>query len=557
MACTTRLVVLVSLIFAIGAVNRLATAGDEGATVQECLHKALDAATMIEDRQLREETLRDIGLATGFCGRSCRCDRTIQVNKDAETAASVLAAIGLAQAKAKDAAATATLAEARRFAERVGHPKTRELLLHAILAAHAAAGQDAAAAQIAQSFPDRLDQAFGFLAIAQAQIAQGRREQARAAVAKAADANRRTLDVFDMSAWEQILPMYLQLGQVAEAAKLARAIPKGTYWRCNALRTVARHEAKAGGASAETFAEAFQAARDIEDPEPCRKIQMAAVVQDVIEVGDLEGAMKWAQLLPDGDSKAVVLGAIAGSKAKSGDRTAARTILQQALHIAQHEKDGCRRLDALASLAVQQSAMGDRAAADATLAEALETTGKLENAGFDYAQAVTRLAEAQVQIGDRTSAEKTLSEASRHARAVSVAKDRAEEAREIAAGQIAAGLPAAAQATLRNVLLPVLPLDKSPQDSCQEAALLLAKAGDFTAGYAVARKIIEPGPQSWAVRTVAFYQALAQGAGEALAAAKDGNPRLRSAACLGAALGLLNRRGIEVRSHYGVLLIDQ
>jgi hypothetical protein len=556
MVSNIRLTVLISLIVALGAVNCVTTAGDETVDVQECLRKALDAATSIDNRQLQEETLRDIGLAQVCAGDLAAGRRTIQGSKDAETAASVLAAIGLAQAKAKDAAARATLAEARRFAERVSHPRARELLLHAILTAHAAAGQDAEAAQIAQSFPDRLDQAYGFLAIAQAQIAQGRREQARATVAKAAGANRRTLDVFDMSAWEQILPMYLQLGQVAEAAKLANAISKGSYWRCNALCALARHEAKAGRASAETFAEAFQAARDIEDREPCRKIHLAAVVQDVIDVGDLEGAMKWAQLVPDSDSKAILLGAIAGSKAKAGDRTAARTILQQALHIAEHEKDGCQRVDALASLAVRQAAMGDRAAADATLAKALEA-GKIESAGFDYAQAVTRVAEAQVKMGDRTSAEKTLLEASRHARAVSVAKDRADEAREIAAGQIAAGLPVAAQATLRDVLLPALPLDKSPRDGYQEAALLLAKAGDFAAGYAVARKIREPGPQSWAVRTVAFHQALAQGAGGAMAAAKDSNPRLQSAAYLGAALGLLNRRGIEVRSHYGVLLIDE
>lgn len=557
MVSISRLILPVSLIVAFRAVNCLATGEDETVNTRICLQKALDAAKRIDDRQLREEVLWTVGLTQVAARDLQAARRTIEESKEAETIASVLAAIGLAQAKANDAAAGATLAEARAGVGRVSHPRSRELLLHAILEVYATAREDAEAIKIARSFHDRIDEAYGLLAIAKVQIAQRRREQARATVAMAAGANSRSLDVFDLSVWDQILDLYLELGQVAEAAKLAHALPKGHYERCNALCSLGRYQAKTGGPAAETFAEAFQAASDITNDDPCRKVHMAAVVQALVDAGDLAGAMKRARLLPDSGSEAIVLGAIAGSKAKSGDQAAARTLLHEALGIAHREKDGYERVDALASLAVRQAAIGDRASAGVTLAKAWEAAGKIESDGLGYGLAVARVAEAQLEMGDRRSAEKTLLKAAQRARAVSAAEYRANAASTIAKSQIAAGFHVAAQATSRDVLLPSLPLDTLPDNGYQEASILLAKAGDFASGYVAAQKIREPGPQSWAVRTVAFYQAIVERTGEPPAVARQENPLLKSAVYLGTALGLLNRQGIEVRSHYGVLFINE
>jgi hypothetical protein len=228
-----------------------------------------------------------------------------------------------------------------------------------------------------------------------------------------------------------------------------------------------------------------------------------------------------------------------------------------AVRIANDENNEYLRADLLASLAIDQAAIVERSECDATFAKALEAAAKIEDDAVDYGLAVASIAESQNQIGDRRAAEKTLAGAALHALAVVDADSRADEARLIAEAQIAVGLPLAAQKTVREVLLPTPPPHDPPGDRYEEAVLLLSKAGDFASGYAVAKKIREPEARSWAVRTVAYYQASAKGAGETTAAARNVNPLLQSAIYLGAALGLLNRRGIEVRSHYGLLLIQE
>jgi hypothetical protein len=145
----------------------------------------------------------------------------------------------------------------------------------------------------------------------------------------------------------------------------------------------------------------------------------------------------------------------------------------------------------------------------------------------------------------------------RLADAVEDKKTKAEELREIVQGQIAAGFTDAARMTLDRHFLPLLPLEEQDSYVLEKIVLLLAQAEDYANGYAISQKL-EGDYRISGLLTVAACQAMAKGPDAPMAfAEKERDPPVRSAVYLGTALGLLKAKGIEVRNHYGLTLIEE
>jgi tetratricopeptide (TPR) repeat protein len=582
---------LIAIILCRAASVGLLSAGEpEQATLRECLRASLEAAREIDQRPRREEVLRDIGLTQAYSGDLAGARGVVDEIKNAEWAASILAAIGLAQARQGDrVGAKATLTEAM---ERTKHVSDNRLLMYAILDAYLAAEEFTEATETVSKSADPLDRAHAQIYIIEAYLAAGRREEAETLLRELTAGFRRTWDFFDMPAWERIWQLQLELGDVAGALKLARAIPKHDWHACRALSDVAMHQAKSGdtAAAAATFAEAFEAVRWIGRTEEAppdesaeiaemfatvaaghREVQMAAVVTAQARAGDVAGAVKNLDRIPDCEPKLQASLAVAEARAKAGDQAGAHASLEQAIAMLQRMPHGYDPAW-LASVAACQGKLGQMTVARVTLAKALNAAREIEYPCWWRAYSFAGVAKAQAEIGDRAAAEKTLAEAQkalaeavRRTRAVSGAELRAaefaaKEAEDLAEAQIEAGFHDAAQATLREILLPAIPKLDDGDDAAillEHAPLLLAKAGDFATAYETARKPEEPSDRAAAMRSVAAYHTLTRGPGEPLAvAAKETGPHLRSVLCLGAALGLLKNSGVDVRNHYGLSLID-
>lgn len=527
---------------------------------QERLRLSLGAALGIEKKPSREATLGHIGLAQADAGDIDGARATAGRIGSDEQAALVLAAVGRAHARRGDGAgAKAALAKAIERIPGVKRERTRELLLHTVLDAHLAGGQYADAERIAAAFPDQLNRTHARLAICQSQLDAGRRNEAKATLDAAAADCQRTLDPFQMMTWEEIWKLYLRLDDVATASKLAHAIPKRHFDACRALCDVAEHQAKAGRApeAASLFREAFQAAEQIEDQGQTvvKPLHMARVVKAQAETGELEAARQNLRRLPDCREKAEALADLAAARARAGNLTAANATLEEALALTAKWK-GYDQVLALAAIADRQAKMGDRAGAVARARQALKSVDEMDSTGWDRGAAVAAVAEVLSQLGDRPSADRALRRAADRAKREPTAAYRADEARQIALAQIELGFGRAAQATLREILLPSLP-PKGKYNSGHEEAVLLAKAGDFAGARLQARKAQDSSYQQAAMLAVAAYHAMATGPVEPSAAAeKESDPLLQSALYLGIAVGLLKNCGMEVRDHYGPLLHD-
>ena len=563
---------LIAIIFCRAASVGLLSAGEpQQATVRECLKAALEAAREIDQSPRREEVLWHIGLTHAYSGDLAGARRVVEQIKNAEWTASILAAIGLAQARQGDrVGAKATLAEAM---ERSKHVSDSRLLMYAILDAYLAAEEFTEATETVSKFADPLDRVHAQIYIIEAYLAAGRRKEAGTALGELTAGFRRTWDFFDMPAWERIWQLHLELGDVAGALKLARTIPERDWNASRALCDVARHQAKSGDATAAaaTFAEGFGAARQIEHTEGVPEFNMAYVVAAQARTGDVTGAVKNLDRIPDCEPKLRASLAVAEAQAKAGDQAGAQASLEQAIAMLERMPHGYDPAW-LASVAACQGKLGHKTVARVTLGKALNAAREIEYPCWGRAYSFAGVAKAQAEIGDRAAAEKTLAEAERalaeavrRTRAVSGAELRAaefaaKEAEDLAEAQIEAGFHDAAQATLREILLPAIPKLDDADDAAillEHAPLLLAKAGDFASAYETARKLEDPSYRAAAMRSVAAYHTLARGPGEPVTvAAKETSPHLRSVLYLGAALGLLKKSGLDVRNHYGLSLID-
>ncbi len=510
----------------------------------ECLHKAFDAVRAVKDHAIRSGLFEGIGQDLACAGDLAGARQAAAEIDDAKAAADILAEIGWAQAKRGEGdAAKATLAEAlRRFGE--ASRDGRLLLFHA----HLAAGQLADAAEVASRFESQFDRSTAQIDIAEAHLAAGRREEARAMLRRVPTTSTKTSESHDM--WwipEKLWPLYVQMGDVDEALKLADAMPKGECARCWVFRDVAQHYAKAGDKAAPAmFAKAFQAAEEIEEGS-IRECQMANVVLCRVEAGDIDGAIKTLQLIPDCYHKAYAFEAVAAAQAKAGKQAAARATLEQAISMVEcalaEQQD--LKAQSLAELAECQFEIEEKAAAANTIAKALQALNQVDNE-YNVQIPAAVIAAAQVRLGDLSAAKQTLEEAARKVSTISDAADRAHEAGRIAAAQIALGFNEAALTTVREIVLPLVPLPNPALDGREEAAMILARAGDLARGYQLAREIREdPYARANGVRKVAAYHVMAKGPDEVLAlAVKETDPVLRSSLYHGIALTLLKSGGI-------------
>ncbi|NQT15706.1 MAG: hypothetical protein HQ582_23315 [Planctomycetes bacterium] len=519
-------------------------AGDQPATVQRHLIRAFKAAQEVEEGDAREYALGAIGLTMAYSGDIGSARAVVRQIKTAREAGSVLAAIGHVQVKQGDrAGAKKTLAEAAGWAKQTEWAQPGAVLLHSIIRAHLAGQQYEEATQLASTFPGEVDRGFARIDIIEAYADAGRLGEARSELRKLTATFSRSLDPVTSGIWKQMCQLHLKMNDVDEALKLAREIPKQHYLASKALREVARHQSESGDgtAAAKTLAEAFQVAGQIEGERGFRELHMGWTVQTQVELGDLAGALGSLEEIPDGVSKAKSMGHVAVAQAKAGDRSTAKATLERA--VAMVEADPWD--NTLALLAVSQASIGESAAARITIGKALEAARKRKSE-----LRFRSVAAAQIEMGDRAAAKETLDEIARLARTGRWAN----AAETIARAQIDAGFYDAAGVTVREILLPAIPHDDEYARS--NAIVLLAKAGDFTNAYEATRKR-PPMYQVIGIRTVAAYHTLARGPEPPAAlAGKETDPLVRSVLHLGIALGLLKKRGVEVRAHDGPPLID-
>jgi hypothetical protein len=215
-------------------------------------------------------------------------------------------------------------------------------------------------------------------------------------------------------------------------------------------------------------------------------------------------------------------------------------------------EDQCLMAQALTSLAERQLEVGEKAAAAGTLAKALQALRQTDEYNLTIPAAV--VAAAQVRFGDPSAAKKTLVEAARKVRTISNAADRVREAGGIAKAQIALGFNDAALTTVREIVLPLIPPPDPGLDGREEAAMMLARAGDLARAYQLAQEIQEhPYTRANAVRNVAAYHVMAKGPDEVLTLAeKETDPLLRSSLYHGIALMLLKADGVEAPTFWRV-----
>jgi tetratricopeptide (TPR) repeat protein len=568
-----RTIVLASISFLFFTNIDLSAIGQEKepSKIQDCLKKAFDAAREIPEKSERIHLLMEIGLVQAASGDVGAARNTVKEMNDtdpvqaliyADSVASVLTEIASAQAINGDIpGAKATLKEAERKSEEAGKGRSQDLLLHGIIEIYVKIAQDAEAARIADSFTSKMDWGYAQVNRIEGLLAAGQRNEAKAVLATLAAKFSNTSEYVDMfvgSIWESIWTLSLQLDNVEGALAMARAIPNVRFERCRALEAIAIHQSKAGKATAAaTFAEAFQAARDINDKEGVCETQMYRVVVAQAKAGFLAEAIINIELIPSGGAKFNAMVGVATMQAKAGNQAEARKTLDAAIRLMEKKLDNDP--SALVEIAACQAEIHEKEAAINTVAKALDAVRKIEMTGWDRAYSLGCVAEVQAKIGDRQSAEKTLEEAVRLAGAITDEKSRAEEVQEIAKAQIAAGFMDAAQATLHNILLPIL-LQKSIQSehSDQDAVLLFAKTGNYFDGYAIARTFGECYCKVRAFATIAAYHAQFKDPDHPTAfAEKERDPLARSAMYLGTALGLLRAKGIKIRSQDRLLLIEE
>ncbi len=526
----------------------------QAVTAEDCLRKAFEAARAIQDRSVRRQLLDWIGRDQACAGDLAGARRVVAVIEDDNGAAMLLAAVAEFQVKRGDRdAAKETLAEALKRGDRVD-PQHRRELVNRIVEGYVAASDLDQAIAAASRFPDELDRTYAKIKIAKAHLAAGRHSEAGKFVHEAVAAYWRNSSNWDFQNMAYTLwPLYLKVGEVAEALEFARAIPARNYDRCRALCEIGEHQGKTGDATAAsaTLAEAFEAARQIEGGDGVIENHMSWVVYSQMAVGDVGGASKTLQRMPDGHFKALALGDMAIARAKEGNRSAALSTMKEAVEVARRIQDEGLKARTLAPLAQSWSQMGEKAAARETAARAFKAACEVDYEGALRALCFTQVAEAQTQIGDPAGAQKTLDEAVRRAREDCNTEDKFEELRDIAKAQIALGFPKQAGTIVREVLLPLLPLNGAGSDGCVDAARVLAQAGDLAAGCEAAKKIGEGARfRAHAMQIVAAYHTMAQGSAAALTfAEKESNPVLRCGLYHGIALGLLKARGVEAPSY--------
>ncbi len=561
MAKTVYVLLLILLFLSPGVVFPAESQEAASVKAQGLLRKAFEAARAIKKRAVRRQLLEEIGRDQVCAGDLAGAHRVVEASEDAKGAAMILAAIAEAQATGGDGnAARATLAEAMKRAEHVAQQDCREPLGW-IVHAYLAAGDLSGAARAASRYPSEFDRILAKIKIANAHLAAGHPKEAKTLAEEVAEAYSRSEDIF--FTWrirEEIWPLYLQLGEVAEALRFARGIPAKSFDRCRALCAIGEHQAKGGDpeAASLTFAEAFEAAGEIEGEAAARESQMTRVVFSQVRVGHLSLALKTVRRMPDGYYKVDAFQGVAAAQAKAGDARGARTTLDQAIAIAQRLHYASSKAEALTLLAQCQAEIGDKTAARDTAVKAFQAACQVDYEGGLRAACFAEIAKLQAQIGDRAAAQETLHEALRRARAVRDAEYRSEEVCEIAKAQSAAGFAKEAQATLRELLLPLIPFSWPGPDGREDAAGLLARAGDYVGAYRMAKEVQEGVSfRAVAVRKVAAYHAMAKGPDEPLALAdKEGDPVLRSSMYHGIALGLLKARGIEAPSFWLIVPED-
>ena len=211
---------------------------------------------------------------------------------------------------------------------------------------------------------------------------------------------------------------------------------------------------------------------------------MKGVVVSQILVSDLDAALKTLNRMPDCYHKVMAFQRIATARGKAGDRVAARSAMERAFGIAQQMQDARSKAAALALLARGEAGIGDAKAARDTAAKAFQAACQI-----DYGvRQLAEVAKVQTLIGDMSAAQKTLQEASRRANEIVDAGDKSFEVCLIAKTQIAVGFPKEARETVRERLLPLLPLSEPWPDGYEDAAVLLAAAGDLAGGYETAKE---------------------------------------------------------------------
>jgi hypothetical protein len=281
---------------------------------------------------------------------------------------------------------------------------------------------------------------------------------------------------------------------------------------------------------------------------------MGGVVYSQILVSDLDGAWKTLQDMPDCYHKVMAFQRTVSALAKAGNRAAARSAMELALDIAGQMPDARSKAAALTSLARGGADIGDKELAKDTAAKAFQAACQIDYGVWHLA----KVAKVQSLIGDRLATRETLEEALRRADEIVDGPDKSFEICLIAQTQIAAGFPKEAQATVRERLLPLLPLSEPGPDGYEEAATLLASAGDLEGACETAKKVTGGVRfRAFAIRKVTAHQTMAKGPREVLLLADtEGDPVLRSSIYHGIAVGLLKTQGIEAPSFREIAPID-
>ena len=171
--------------------------------------------------------------------------------------------------------------------------------------------------------------------------------------------------------------------------------------RARALADVASAQAKAGDpAAAETFADALETARGIDDV-MWHAMALAHIAGVQAEAGDPAAAETFAAVLETAGKievenewfrEVVALVAIADVQVKARDITGA-------LETARGINDAWNRAKALAHIANVQAETGNHGAASETWAEALQTARGIVDAG-ERSEAIAAIAAAQTEGGD-------------------------------------------------------------------------------------------------------------------------------------------------------------
>jgi tetratricopeptide (TPR) repeat protein len=558
-----RVVILAGTLLLIPGISRPSLGQDKQIeTVRQCLEKASEATRAVAERPQRNYLLAEIGLAQAASGDVAGPRTIIKQIDEPESAAALLTAIASAQAKKGDfSRASETLREAEQKALELDKNFWQKDLLHGIIDVYARIGRSDDAARVSSLFSDQINWAQAQVDIVEAQLAAGRRPEAKKTLTDVTAKFRRTLDVFDLSVWEDVCSLHLKLGDSDAALAIARAIPAGHLSRCRTLLAVAEHLGKTGkpAAASATFAEALQAARQIDNKDWVRESSMSDIVVAQVQAGGLAEAIKSVEQLPDGDSKVSAMTAVAAAQSKAGNQAAARRTLDAAIRVVEQKVRGYQQSLAFTEIALCQAGIHEKEAAAATIAKAWKAACEVDVLGWNRATCLGSAASAWAKIGDRPSAEKAFDEAVRLARSVSHWKIRADEALEIAEAQISVGFKHAAEITLRQVVLPVMPVeDWDLYYPNTKVVFLLAQAGDYDNAYALSRRFEEYQQRTSQFLTVAAYHTLAKGPQQPMAfAANERDPLLRTAVYLGTALGLLKASGVEVRHYSGLTLIEE